>query len=238
MPNTTATLTLTSADLLSNSLSLNTSSSLNKAGTSSGMDQAMGLSRKTTTSVDQYTAYYADDYTEDKSHKVYLKNTSTVAAEYFVVSIDDEELGRLYAGDWAFFPWAAKDGVRQAFTCTLAATWAADDTIVFDGVTITAADSNVTNIAALVTAARFPNWTATNASGVVTFVAKSSNNLENIALGDMAAATTGSLVATTAGNGTATNAQTIEPVASANDIKITPSVATTITLEHMLIYEA
>ena len=54
----------------------------------------------------------------------------------------------------------------------------------------------------------------------------------------MAAATTGSLVATTAGNGTATNAQTIEPVASANDIKITPSVATTITLEHMLIYEA
>ena len=70
------------------------------------------------------------------------------------------------------------------------------------------------------------------------FVAKSSNNLENIALGDMAAVTTGSLVATTASSGTATNAQTIEPVASASDIKITPSVATAMTLESMLIFQA
>ncbi len=238
MATTNATLTLSSGDLVGSNLSLSASSVLNKAGTNTGMDQAVGLSRKLTSSVDTYTLFKADEFTANVAHKVYLKNTSTTASEFYTVTIDDSILGRLYAGDWAFFPWAAADGVKQAFTCTLAGTWTVADTIVFDGVTITAADTVVANIAALATAARFPNWTATNASGVITFVAKSSNNLENIALGDMAAVTTGSLVATTDSSGTATNAQTIEPVASASDIKITPSVATAMTLESMLIFQA
>jgi len=238
MATTTAVLTVSGTGLVGSAFNVNASSVLTKAGNSTGIDQASGLSSKLTSSVDQYTIYKADDHTANKAHKVFLKNTSSTATEFFTVTIDDTILGRLYAGDFAFFPWAATDGVKQQFTCTLAATYASGDTIVFDGVTITAADANVTNIANLVSAARFPNWTATNASGVITFVAKSSNNLENVLLGDMAATTTGSLVATTAGNGTATNAQTVEPIANAGDIKITPSVATSMVLESMLIFEA
>jgi len=34
---------------------------------------------------------------------------STTAAEYFLITINGEDLGRLYAGDWAFFPWSAHD---------------------------------------------------------------------------------------------------------------------------------
>ena len=238
MATTTAVLTVSGTGLVGSSFNVNASSVLTKAGNSTGIDQASGLSSKQTSSQDRYTIYKADEYTADLAHKVFLRNTSTTAAEFFTVSIDDTVLGRLYAGDFAFFPWSAKDGVKQQFTCTLAATYATGDTIVFDGVTITAADANVTNIANLVSAARFPNWTATNASGVITFIAKSSNNLENILLGDMAAVTTGSLVATTNGNGTATNAQTVEPIANAGDIKITPSVGTAMTLESMLIYQS
>tara|TARA_R110002050_G_scaffold65566_5_gene141904 strand:+ start:3677 stop:4393 length:717 start_codon:yes stop_codon:yes gene_type:complete len=238
MATTTAVLTVSGTGLVGSAFNVNASSVLTKAGNSTGIDQASGLSSKLTSSVDQYTIYKADDHTANKAHKVFLRNTSSTATEFFTVTIDDTILGRLYAGDFAFFPWAATDGIKQQFTCTLAATYASGDTIVFDGVTITAADANVTNIANLVSAARFPNWTATNADGVITFVAKSSNNLENVLLGDMAATTTGSLVATTAGNGTATNAQTVEPIANAGDIKITPSVATSMVLESMLIFEA
>ena len=49
----------------------------------------------------------ASQHTDDKAHKIYLKNLSTTAAEYFIVEIAGTVVGRLYAGDWAFFPWAA-----------------------------------------------------------------------------------------------------------------------------------
>ena len=38
---------------------------------------------------------------------IYLKNLSGTAAEYFLITVNGEDMGRLYAGDWAFFPWSA-----------------------------------------------------------------------------------------------------------------------------------
>ena len=204
MATTTATLTLSSADLVGNSLNLSSASALNKAGTNTGLDQASGLSRKQTSSVDTYTVYKADEYTANKAHKVYLKNISTTATEFFTV--------------------------------TFAATWATDDIAVFDGVTITlAATETVAAMAILVGAAKYPNFTAAvTATGVVTFTAKDSNDLSLIEEG----AASDDYVITTAGNGTGTVARTVAPVASSSDIKITPSVATAMTLESMLIFEA
>jgi hypothetical protein len=51
--------------------------------------------------------FAAASYTDDKAHKAYLKNTSTTAAEYFIVEVAGAVVGRLYAGDWALIPWAA-----------------------------------------------------------------------------------------------------------------------------------
>ena len=68
-------------------------------------------------------------------------------------------MGRLYAGEWAFFPWSAVDGTEETFTITIANTWAAGDTWDFDGVTTTAANSTVADIAAQIHAQNFPNWT-------------------------------------------------------------------------------
>jgi len=107
MPTTTATVTLSSSDLTGDALSLSTTATLTKAGTTTGLDQTTGVGRKTTTATADVTLFTASEYTDDKGHKVYLKNTSTVATEYILVKIGDMELGRLYAGDWLFIPWNA-----------------------------------------------------------------------------------------------------------------------------------
>ena len=236
MATVTAGLTLSSEDLTTNGLVLSTTGNLKKAGQKrTNLDNTTGIARKSTTSTDQYTIFHADEFTADKAHKVYLKNTSTVASEYFLVTLDDEVMGRLYAGDFAFFPWSATDGTKAAFSVTFAATWAENDTAVFDGVTITLGATETTAaMNDLVVAAKYPNFTVVETStSVATFTAKDSNDLSLIEEG----AASDDYVITTAGNGTGTVARTVAPVASANDIKITPSVATTMTLEHAVLYE-
>ena len=243
MATVTAGLTLSSEDLTSNGLVLSTPGNLKKAGFKrTNLDNTTGIARKSTTSLNQYTLFHADEFTADKAHKVYLKNTSNVASEFFTVSLDEEVMGKLYAGDFAFFPWSATDGVKQSFTLTLALTWAAGDKVVFDGVTVTTATATTTAMVddIVAQADQYPNWIPTEASEhVVLFTARSSNNLENILEIESTGATTASVVSTTAGNGTAIIAVVQEPEANstANDIKITPSVATTMTLEHAVLYE-
>ena len=110
MATTTATITLARTDLLSDELALTTTATLTSAGTSTGVTNTSGLSRKTLSSGHaQYTLFDGTDYTADKAHKLYLKNISTTPAEFFLVTINGEDLGRLYAGDWALIPWSAHD---------------------------------------------------------------------------------------------------------------------------------
>ena len=107
MATTIAQLTLTSTDLLSDSLAVSAAATLTGAGNSTGLTQTGGLARKTTESSSQYTLFAAANYTDDKAHKIYLKNLSTTATEYFEVQVGGVVIGRIYAGDWAFFPWSA-----------------------------------------------------------------------------------------------------------------------------------
>tara|TARA_R100000995_G_C3425414_1_gene95950 strand:+ start:245 stop:649 length:405 start_codon:yes stop_codon:yes gene_type:complete len=110
MATTTATITMSSTDLLSDELALSTTATLTAADTATGLTQAQGLSRKKLASGHaEYTLYDGTDYTADKAHKVYLKNTSTTADQFFLLTVNSEVVGRLYAGDWAFFPWSAHD---------------------------------------------------------------------------------------------------------------------------------
>jgi hypothetical protein len=248
MATTTALLTLTSTDLLTDELSLSASATLTNAGGSTGVTQCSGLSRKTVTYassgvIDTSVIYRADDYTTDGANKVYIKNMSTTAAEYFTVYITGDratdvhgnadpgltELGRLYAGDWAFFPWNASGGAREVFTVTIANTWASGDTFVFDGVTVVAADSTLNNIAAQIDAAQYPNWVTSVSGAVVTFQARYSNAGIEI--------DTSEAVSTTAGDGTGAVATTIEGTRSTSDIYIKPSVHTGMTYETLLIHE-
>lgn len=107
MATTKAAITITSADLLTDSLSIATTTTMTGAGNSTGLSVTGGLGRKKLTSGHaQYTLFDGDAYGSG-AHKIYLKNTSTTAAEYFTIEINSEQMGKLYAGDWAFFPWEA-----------------------------------------------------------------------------------------------------------------------------------
>ena len=103
MATTTAQLTLSSTDLTSDALSLTTTATLTDTGSTTGVTQTEGLSRKTTSSNSQYTLFNA------APHTVYIKNCSATASEYVSIAISGEEIGRLYAGDWMFIPWGAHD---------------------------------------------------------------------------------------------------------------------------------
>jgi hypothetical protein len=107
MATTTATITLASTDLLTDELALTSTATLTTAGTSTGLVSTSGLGRKTTGNTTEYTLFDASLYTDDEAHKVYLKNTSTNAAEYFEVQIAEVVVGRLHAGDWGLIPWSA-----------------------------------------------------------------------------------------------------------------------------------
>ena len=109
MATTTAQLILTSTDLLSDSLSVSAIATLTGAGNSTGLTQSSGLTKKTMSAtaaaaIQAGVLYRAGDYTANASNKVYIKNMSTTAAQFFTVTIDQEEIGRLYAGDWMFIP--------------------------------------------------------------------------------------------------------------------------------------
>jgi len=245
----TAGLTLTSGagDLVTDALSLSTSNALTQAGNSTAIAQTTGLARKTTSFassgvIDTVVLYRADDYTSNGANKIYLKNMSETAAEYFTVYMTGDragethtytsgliELGRLYAGDWAFFPWNAVSGTKEAFTVTFANTWAAGDTFAFDGQTVIAAGSGLNEMASAVDDAQYPNWTTSVSSAVVTFTARTSRADLEI--------DTSEAVSTTAGDGTGAVATTVEGKKSASDIYIKPSVHTSMILEHMLFYQ-
>tara|TARA_R100000234_G_C4934810_1_gene150192 strand:- start:87 stop:479 length:393 start_codon:yes stop_codon:yes gene_type:complete len=112
MATTTATLTLSSSDLTGDALALSTTATLTKAGTLTGLDQTTGVGRKTYTSTSIATLVDKADYADDKAHKVYIRNTSTVATENIAITVESQLLGRLYAGDWALLPFNGDQDIK------------------------------------------------------------------------------------------------------------------------------
>jgi len=106
MATTNATITISSSDLTGDPLSLSTTATLYKAGQTVGLENTSGVGRTKVTSTSQTILYDGDAYANG-SHKVYLANKSTDATEYFTITINSEQVGKLYAGDWMFFPWEA-----------------------------------------------------------------------------------------------------------------------------------
>ena len=233
MATTIATISLASSDLTSSALAFSSTNPLNTAGTATGLSLTSGLSRTNFTDdpIHQKLIFRGDDATANGANKIYMKNLSTTPAEFFTVYINSEEMGRLYAGDWAFFPWRASDGTEEVFTITIANTWAAGDTWDFDGITTTAANSTVADIAAQIHAQNFPNWTTSISTAAVTFTARYSG-AAGVVTGTTAI--TGDTV-TTAGDGTAAVTSGAAGTRSESDIIVVPSVATTMDLEHMLL---
>jgi len=241
---TKATLILTS-DISSQDLSISTVATLTKAGGTVALAQATGLARTDfvvggTAPFNGKVIYRADDAATDGSNKVYLKNISATATDFFTVLIDQEEMGRLYAGDWAFFPWTATSGTKETFvvTATLSSgAVAIGDSWEFDGIKTVSADAILNNFAAAVHAQNYPNWTTSVSSAAITFTARRAVE-DGVITGNTAI--TGDVLVDLAGSNLTmpiTGGTAGAGTRSESDIIVVPSVATTMVLEHMLFNE-
>jgi len=240
MATTTAQITLTSADLVTDNLALTSVTTLHNAGGSVGVTQTTGIARKTTSAdalanIQSDILYRAGDYKTNGANKVYIKNISTIDSQFYTVHIDQEEIGRLYAGDWMFMPWNATSGTKALFTATIDANWAVGDTWTFDGIVMTAATAGDTPVAimAQIDALNYPNWITTYVAtqATIVFTARYASDATEVIY-----ATADSTTDTT-GDGTMVISGAAAGTASESDISIRPSINTTMTYETMLIHE-
>ena len=104
MATVNATISLAS-DITDNSISVTNTGVLYKAGTTTGLDTMTSVTKRLTSTNHAY---------------VYINNPSTDATEYFNITIgaagggsatETEEIGRLYGGDWMWFPWDVDDDI-------------------------------------------------------------------------------------------------------------------------------
>ena len=107
MATTTASITLSSSDLLTDNLSLSATMNLNQGGTAgTGLEQ-FRMERMVLPTGTQFDLIEATTAATEDANYMYICNKNTDVTDYLIISIKDEVIGRLYAGDWMFFPWDA-----------------------------------------------------------------------------------------------------------------------------------
>ena len=137
MATTTAAVTLTS-DLLSDALSVSTTTTCMKAGTTAdGLDQ-MDTGYVEIATGDVYDILDATVLGLDKANKVYICNESTDETYYVAVTVKAEVIGKLYAGDWMFIPWGAEHADSDIGLEALIGTNKITYTLFHEGRTLTA----------------------------------------------------------------------------------------------------
>ena len=137
MATTTAAVTLTS-DLLSDNMSVSTTTTCMKAGTTAdGLDQ-MDTGYIEIATGDVYDILDATVLGLDKANKVYICNESTDETYYVAVTVKAEVIGRLYAGDWMFIPWGAEHASSDIGLEALVGTNKITYTLFHEGRTLTA----------------------------------------------------------------------------------------------------
>ena len=117
MATTTANISL-SSDISDSTISVANSSTLYTAGTTTGVDTMTSVT-KVLSSTNQVDLITTGSVSTTHAY-VYINNPSTDHTEYFNITIgnagggsatDTEEIGRLYGGDWMWFPWDVDDDI-------------------------------------------------------------------------------------------------------------------------------
>tara|TARA_Y100001963_G_C6498308_1_gene316700 strand:+ start:17 stop:427 length:411 start_codon:yes stop_codon:yes gene_type:complete len=121
MATTTATLTLSSPDITGHNFSMTQTSTLTKAGNSSGLDEFTGITSRIYSAAQTDTVVVADaNYASTTvAHKVYIRNTSTGTSDYILVELEGNVIiGRLYPGDWMLMPYGGTLDVQVTTVAT------------------------------------------------------------------------------------------------------------------------
>ena len=113
MATTTATITLASSDIADSSMSISNTATLTNVGTSTGVTKTTGLQRIETSAttnlvvLDSGATLYAGVTYAITKGKVFMQNLNARGdgSKFVTVLQGTVEIGRLYGGDWCFFPW-------------------------------------------------------------------------------------------------------------------------------------
>ena len=112
MATTTATITLASSDISDNSMSISNTATLTDVGTATGVTKTTGLARIETAATTNIVLFDMGESTgiggvgNITKGKLYIKNLNDRGdgSKYVEFLLGTVVIGRLYGGDWAFFP--------------------------------------------------------------------------------------------------------------------------------------
>ena len=115
-----------SSDITSYPTSINNSMTMKKAGSCHGLDETTGLRTKKFTSTTAAVIVEHDELTDDKAHKLYVRNTSSSKEYFFYIAYNasaaaaatDQTIGKLYGGDWMLMPYDGNVNVVAASSTT------------------------------------------------------------------------------------------------------------------------
>ena len=108
MATTTAAISVAS-DITDNPIAVSNTSTLFTAGTTTDLDQTIGLNRVHLRSTTNKVLLAANAEGNDLAAKVYIINKATDPTIYISVAIAAQSIGKLYAGDFMFIPWSQTD---------------------------------------------------------------------------------------------------------------------------------
>ena len=117
MATTTATVSI-SSDITDSTINVTNTAELHTAGTTTGLNTMTSVT-KVLASTNQVDLISTLSVSTTHAY-VYINNPSTDHTEYFNITIgnagagsptDTEEIGRLYGGDWMWFPWDVDDDI-------------------------------------------------------------------------------------------------------------------------------
>jgi hypothetical protein len=112
-----------SSDIMSYPARINKSMTMKKLASCHGLEETTGLrTKKFGTVTTAAVIVEHDELTDDKAHKVYIRNTSANKAGYFYVAYNasaaaattTEVIGKLHGGDWMLFPYNGNTNITVA----------------------------------------------------------------------------------------------------------------------------
>jgi len=107
MATTTASITLSSSDLLTDNLSLSSTMNLYQNGTTAtGLDECNYHRANVPTGTNFVLISESAALNTSGANYVYIINKNTDVTDYVIISVRSEVIGRLYAGDWMFIPYS------------------------------------------------------------------------------------------------------------------------------------
>ena len=111
------------SDISSYPMSISKTMTMTKsANPSVGLEETTGLRTKRFTDTTAAVIAELDELTDDRAHKIYIRNASTSRSNFFYVAYNAsaaaagtaETIGKLYGGDWMLMPYDGNVNITVA----------------------------------------------------------------------------------------------------------------------------